>query len=84
MHYNPVNDKYKIILHTKNLTQEELMDCCSTLKIAKEFTVEFFNPYEGEMTTIKCYRGDRKVTMKWDRTDTGILFEPFDIHLVEL
>lgn len=84
MHYNPVNEKYKIVLHTRNLTQEELIDFFSTIKILETIEVEFLNPYTGEIDTIECYRGDRKVTMKWDRTDKGILYNPMDISLIEL
>ena len=84
MHYNPVADKYKIILHPRALTGEELIDFFSTIKILKVLPVYFFNPYTGEFKTINCYRGDRKVTMKWNRTDKGILYNPSDISLVEL
>lgn len=84
MHYNPVADKYKIILHTKYLTSEELVDFFSTIKNLKELSVNFFCPYTGTKKTINCYRGDRKVTMKWNRTDKGILYNPIDISLIEL
>ena len=40
--------------------------------------------HRGGYTTANCYRGDRKITMKWNRTDRGILFNPFDISLIEL
>lgn len=84
MHYNPVAEKYKIILHTKYLNSEELIDFFSTIKNLKELNVYFYNPYVGQMQTAKCYRGDRKVTMKWNRTDRGILYDPIDISLIEL
>lgn len=84
MHYNPVAEKYKIILHTKYLTSEEFVDFFSTIKELKELTVNYFNPYTGTKRTAKCYRGDRKVTMKWNRTDRGILYNPTDISLIEL
>ena len=84
MHYNPIAQKYKIILHTKYLTQEEFQDFFSTIKPLKQYTVRFLNPYTGGMTTANCYRGDRKVTMKWNRTDKGILYNPTDISLIEL
>lgn len=84
MHYNPVAEKYKIVLHTKYLTQEEFVDFFSTIKVLKELTVVYFNPYTGTKRTAKCYRGDRKVTMKWNRTDKGILYNPIDISLIEL
>lgn len=84
MHYNPVAEKYKIILHTTSLTSEELVDFFSSIKILDTLTVEFFNPYIGEISTAICYRGDRKITMKWDITDKGILYNPMDISLIEL
>lgn len=84
MHYNPVAEKYKIILHTRNLTAEEAIDFFSTIKILKVLSVTFFDPYTGTMKTISCYRGDRKTTMKWNRTDKGILLNPLDISLIEL
>lgn len=84
LHYNPVAEKYKIILHTRHLTGEELVDFFSTIKNLKQLSVHFFNPYIGAMQTVDCYRGDRKVTMKWDRTDKGILYNPVDISLIEL
>ena len=46
--------------------------------------MNFYNPYIGQMQTAKCYRGDRKVSMKWNRTDKGILYNPTDISLIEL
>lgn len=84
MHYNPIAQKYKIILHTTYLKQEEFKEFFSTIVPLKEYTVTFLNPYTGTMTTAKCYRGDRKVTMKWNRTDKGILYNPTDISLIEL
>ena len=84
MHYNPIAEKYKIILHTKPLTGEELVDFFSTIKTLKEFEVSYFNPYTGDTRTAKCYRGDRKITMKWNRTDKGILYNSTDISLIEM
>lgn len=84
MHYNPIAVKYKIILHTKHLTQEEMTEFFTNLKILKQFSVYFFNPYTGTYKTANCYRGDRKITMKWNRTDKGILYNPTDISLIEL
>lgn len=84
MHYNPIAEKYKIILHTKNLTGEEVIDFFSTIRNLKELSVAYFNPYIGDIRVADCYRGDRKITMKWNRTDKGILYSPFDISLIEL
>lgn len=84
MIYNPIAEKYKIILHTRPMNKEELIEFFSTIKILKELKVTFFDPYTATMKTIDCYRGDRKVTMKWNRTDVGILYNSTDISLIEL
>lgn len=83
MRYNPVAEKYKIILHTKPLTAEEMVNFFSTIKL-KQLSVNYFNPYTGGMRTANCYRGDRKITMKWNRTDKGVLYNSTDISLIEL
>ena len=84
MHYNPVAEKYKIVLHTRAMTGEEFVDFFSTIKNLKQLSVTYFNPYLGTKRTANCYRGDRTVTMKWNRTDKGILYNPVDISLIEL
>ncbi len=84
MHYNPVSQKTKIILHTKYLTAEEVIEFFEKIKVLKQLSVQFYDPYLGDIRTINCYRGDRKITMKWDRTDNGILFAPTSISLIEL
>jgi len=84
MHYNPIAEKYKIILHTKPLTQEEMQDFFSTIKTLKVLSVYYFNPYTGQYRTAQCYRGDRSITMKWNRNDRGILYNTTDISLIEL
>ena len=84
LQYNPVNQKYKVILHTRYLTQEELVDFCSIISNLKTYTVRFLNPFTGSYLTINAYRGDRKITMKWNRTDRGILYLPMDMSLIEL
>lgn len=84
MHYNPVADKYKLVLHTRPMSREELIDFFSTIKVLKTLSVTFFNPYTGGIDTIDCYRGDRKITMKWNRTDNGILYNSTNISLIEL
>lgn len=83
MRYNPVAEKYKIILHTKPLTAEEMINFFSTIKL-KQLSVTYFNPYTGGIRTANCYRGDRKITMKWNRTDKGVLYNSTDISLIEL
>lgn len=84
MIYNPIAEKYKIILHTKNLTKDEMTTFFTKIRANKKLTVQFFNPFTGTLQTIYCYRGDRKATMKWNRTSKGILYNPSDISLIEL
>jgi len=66
------------------MNKAELIEFFSTIKILKTLKVTFFDPYTGQIKTIDCYRGDRKVTMKWNRTDVGILYNSTDISLIEL
>lgn len=75
--------KYKIIFKTRYIHQKELEKIYKKLP-RRELTVEFFNPYTGTYQTIKCYRGDRKVNMKWDRQYLGKLYEPVSQSLIEL
>lgn len=84
MIYNPVAEKYKIILHTKPLNKTEMTAFFNKIAANKKLTVTFFDPYTATTKTIYCYRGDRSVTMKWNRTSTGILYTPTDIGLIEL
>lgn len=84
MHYNSVNDKYKIILHTSSLTLTQFTSFYRKIAASKTISVEFLDPFTGTYKQISCYRGDRNATMKWNRTDRGILMEPNDISLIEL
>ena len=84
MRDNPVNEKYKIILHTPPMTQEQALTFYNVIKVLKTYSVRYFNPFTGQYRTATCYRGDRKITMKWDRTDRGILYEATEVSLIEL
>ena len=75
--------KYKIIFKSRPVHQEELEKIYEKLP-RRELTVEFFNPFTGKYQTAQCYRGDRKVTMKWDRQYLGKLYEPVSQSLIEL
>lgn len=78
-----IGTKYKIIFKTRYIHQEELKRIYNKLP-RRQLSVEFFNPYTGEYQTIQCYRGDRKVSMKWDRQYLGKLYEPVSQSLIEL
>lgn len=84
MHYNPVAEKYKIILHTKHLALTDFRNFMAQIRNLGLYTVEFLSPFDGQYHTIQCYRGDRKSTMKWNRKDVGILMKPTDLSLIEL
>lgn len=75
--------KYKIIFKTRYIHQKELEKIYEKLP-RRQLSVEFFNPYTGTYQTIQCYRGDRKVNMKWDRQYIGKLYEPVSQSLIEL
>lgn len=75
--------KYKIIFKTRYIHQKELEKIYDKLP-RRQMSVEFFNPYTGTYQTIQCYRGDRKVNMKWDRQYLGKLYEPVSQSLIEL
>lgn len=78
-----IGTKYKIIFKTRYIHQKELKKIYEKLP-RRELTVEFFNPYTDSWQTIQCYRGDRKVNMKWDRQYLGKLYEPVSQSLIEL
>ena len=84
MHYNPIAQKYKIILRTKSLTSEELVDFFSTIKNLKQLSVYFFCPYTGTFKTVNCYRGDRKASMLFDFDGFGKLYDSVEQSLIEL
>ena len=84
MHYNPVAEKYKIILRTKNMSLTDYQNFFAQIKPLGKYVVEFLSPFDGLYHTAECYRGDRKSTMKWDRTDKGILMKETSINLIEL
>lgn len=78
-----IGTKYKIIFKSRLVHQQELIQIYNKLP-RQQLTVTFFNPYTGQNQTIYCYRGDRKVTMKWDRQYVGKLYEPVSQSLIEL
>lgn len=78
-----ISTKYKIIFKTRYIHQKELERIYDKLP-RRQMSVEFFNPYTGTYQTIQCYRGDRKVSMKWDRQYLGKLYEPVSQSLIEL
>lgn len=80
---NIINDKYRLDLITRPMTDDEVIDFYSEIKKAPTMTVEFLNPFTKQMQTISCYRGDR--TVEWLQPHGGsILFASVQQALIEL
>lgn len=83
MHLSYIAEKFKIILKTTPLFQQELKEFYSHIPM-REITVKFLNPFTGEYKTIQCYRGDRKVSTLFDFDGVGKLYDCIDQSLIEL
>lgn len=83
MRLNYVNTKYKIILKTTPVMQQQLTEFYNHIP-RRAISVRFFNPYTGQWKTIQCYRGDRKVSMLGDWKGFGKLYNETDLSLIEL
>lgn len=84
--YKIINNKYKLFVETRHLTQAELTAFLTPISPSPivALSVTFYNPYTGSTTTKNMYRGDRSVALYWDTTEKGKLFQPFKIELIEL
>lgn len=83
MSLNYISDKYKIILKTTPVYQQELTEFYSHIPM-RAIAVKFFNPFTGTYKTIQCYRGDRKINMLYDWNGVGKLYDCVDQSLIEL
>lgn len=83
MHLSYIADKYKIILHTTPVFQQELTEFYSHIPM-RAINVRFFNPFTGQWHTAECYRGDRKVGMLFDFDGVGKLYDEVNQSLIEL
>lgn len=84
MIYNVINDKYRIDIVTRPLTDEEVVTFYSEIKKSPTMNVTFRNPFEGNtMKTIKCYRGDRSLEML-QPYGGSLLFNKVNQALIEL
>lgn len=83
MHLNYLSDKFKVILKTTPVFQQELIEFYKHIPM-REISVKFFNPFTGEWKTIQCYRGDRKVSTLFDFDGFGKLYDEVDQSLIEL
>ncbi len=80
---NVINDKYRLDLVTRPMTDDEVVDFFSTIRKSPTMTVEFLNPFTKSMHTISCYRGDRAV--EWQQPYGGsLLFAKVSQALIEL
>lgn len=83
MHLSYIADKYKIILHTTPVFQQELTEFYSHIPM-RAIQVKFFNPFTGQWHTAECYRGDRKAGMLFDFDGVGKLYDEVNQSLIEL
>ena len=83
MHLSYIAEKYKIILRTTPVFQQELSEFYLHIP-RRAITVRFFNPFTGEWNTVQCYRGDRKVNMIFDFEGVGKLYDEVEQSLIEL
>lgn len=83
MHLSYIGDKYKIILKTSAMFQDQLADFYSHIPM-RAIEVTFFNPFTGQNKTIQCYRGDRKVSMLFDFNGVGKFYDSTSQSLIEL
>jgi len=80
---NYISDKYKVILKTTPVFQQELTEFYSHIPM-RAISIKFFNPFTGTYKTIQCYRGDRKASMLFDFDGIGKLYDCVDQSLIEL
>lgn len=83
MHLSYIAEKYKIILKTTPLFQQELAEFYSHIP-RRSITVRFFNPFSGQWHTAQCYRGDRKANMLFDFDGVGKFYDEVSQSLIEL
>ena len=76
-----VNDKRKVTLSTPYLTQTEISTLFTALA-SGSLSVTFYDPFTASSLTRNMYRGDRSISLYWDKTTK--LFSPMEISLIEL
>lgn len=83
MHLSYISEKYKIILRTTPVFQEELAEFYTHIPM-EEIEVIFMNPFTGLNQTIATFRGDRKASMLWDLDHIGRLYDSVEQSFIEL
>lgn len=76
-----VNDKRKITLSTPYLTQTDISTLFSVIA-SGTLSVTFYDPFTATTITRNMYRGDRSISLYWDKTTK--LYAPMEISLIEL
>ena len=81
-----VATKYKIILTLPPMLKADFVNFFQYITNTVTHSVQYFNPFTGEMRTAQCYRGDRKVSIKWntDPATNNVMNESTTISLIEL
>lgn len=80
---NVINRKYRLDITSTYMTQSQLEDFFSKIKVGSTHSVNFFNPYTGARQTCNMYRGDRQVTLRY-KNSSGTVWEPVTIAIIEL
>ena len=84
---NVISTKFRLDLVTRPLTEYEIIDFFSQIRIAPTMTVEFLNPFDGEWKTINCYRGDRaaQAMLPYNTPDGMVeIYNPVAQAIIEL
>ena len=80
---NVINDKYRLDLITRPLTDEEVVIFFSEIKKKPTMSVKFLDPFTNSLITKKMYRGDRSA--EWMQPYGGsILFQSISQALIEV
>ena len=80
---NVISQKYRLDITTRYLTDTELNDFYTQIKVAPTMTVSFYDPYTATRVTKTMYRGDRVSQIRWTESNSA-MFEPVTIALIQL
>ena len=80
---NVISQKYRLDITTRYLTDAELNDFYTQIKVAPTMTVSFYDPYTATRVTKTMYRGDRISQIRWTESESA-MFEPVTIALIQL
>lgn len=80
---NVISQKYRLDITTRYLSDTELNDFYTQIKVAPTMTVSFYDPYTATRVTKTMYRGDRISQIRWTESNSA-MFEPVTIALIQL